>query len=179
MIPNIHNHWETGYEMAAKSIYHRNWFPPEIISHCVWLYFRFTLSFRDVDELMVAPGIAGAVERLRNVRKAMVCVSASTVVSPIYCAPIISASAKNCRPRFPQKSLGHISPIRAMKNWQQSNPHLFKIVVNLPGRQMPYLISPILWQNSPNVLEISIHLFFLMSSSHCSIITLGDFSSKS
>jgi putative transposase len=24
-------------------------FPPEIISHAVWLYFRFSLSFRDVD----------------------------------------------------------------------------------------------------------------------------------
>ncbi len=27
-------------------------FPPEIISHAVWLYFRFSLSFRDVEELM-------------------------------------------------------------------------------------------------------------------------------
>jgi len=26
-------------------------FPPEIISHCVWLYHRFPLSFRDVQEL--------------------------------------------------------------------------------------------------------------------------------
>jgi putative transposase len=25
-------------------------FPPEIISHTVWLYFRFSLSFRDVEE---------------------------------------------------------------------------------------------------------------------------------
>jgi putative transposase len=25
-------------------------FPPEIISHAVWLYFRFSLSFRDVEE---------------------------------------------------------------------------------------------------------------------------------
>jgi transposase-like protein len=28
-------------------------FPPEIISHAVWLYFRFSLSFRDVEELLV------------------------------------------------------------------------------------------------------------------------------
>ncbi len=27
-------------------------FPPEIISHAVWLYFRFSLSFRDVEELL-------------------------------------------------------------------------------------------------------------------------------
>jgi putative transposase len=25
-------------------------FPPEIMSHAVWLYFRFSLSFRDVEE---------------------------------------------------------------------------------------------------------------------------------
>jgi putative transposase len=27
-------------------------FPPEIVSHAVWLYFRFSLSFRDVEELL-------------------------------------------------------------------------------------------------------------------------------
>lgn len=27
-------------------------FPPEIINHAVWLYFRFSLSFRDVEELL-------------------------------------------------------------------------------------------------------------------------------
>ncbi len=32
-------------------------FPPEIISYAVWLYFRFSLSFRDVEELMVQRGI--------------------------------------------------------------------------------------------------------------------------
>jgi putative transposase len=28
-------------------------FPVEIISHAVWLYFRFSLSYRDVEELIV------------------------------------------------------------------------------------------------------------------------------
>jgi putative transposase len=32
-------------------------FPPEIISHCVWLYFRFPLSYRDIEELMAERGI--------------------------------------------------------------------------------------------------------------------------
>ncbi len=27
-------------------------FPPEIISYAVWLYFRFALSYRDVEELL-------------------------------------------------------------------------------------------------------------------------------
>ena len=34
------------------SPYHRHRFPAEIISHSVWLYFRFALSFRDVEEML-------------------------------------------------------------------------------------------------------------------------------
>ena len=33
-------------------------FPGEVISHGVWLYHRFTLSFRDVEELLAERGIA-------------------------------------------------------------------------------------------------------------------------
>jgi putative transposase len=33
-------------------------FPKEIISRCVWLYFRFGVSFRDVEEMMAARGVA-------------------------------------------------------------------------------------------------------------------------
>ena len=32
-------------------------FPPEIISHGVWLYYRFTLSYRDVQEILLERGI--------------------------------------------------------------------------------------------------------------------------
>jgi len=32
--------------------YRRYRFPPTIISHAVWLYYRFTLSFRDVEDLL-------------------------------------------------------------------------------------------------------------------------------
>src|SRR5918998_1087477 len=32
-------------------------FPAEIIAHTVWLYFRFSLSFRDVEDLMAARGV--------------------------------------------------------------------------------------------------------------------------
>lgn len=41
-------------------------YPAEIISHTVWLYFRFTLSFRDVDELLAARGIVVTYEALRQ-----------------------------------------------------------------------------------------------------------------
>ncbi len=41
-------------------------FPPEIISHCVWLYFRFSLSYRDVGDLMAQHGIVLTYETVRQ-----------------------------------------------------------------------------------------------------------------
>jgi putative transposase len=41
-------------------------FPPEIISHAVWLYFRFSLSFRDVEELLTQRGIVVTYETIRQ-----------------------------------------------------------------------------------------------------------------
>jgi hypothetical protein len=32
-------------------------YPAEIISHCVWLYHRFPLSVREVEEMMLARGV--------------------------------------------------------------------------------------------------------------------------
>ena len=36
--------------------YRRHRFPPEIIQHEIWLYLRFTLSYRDVEELLAERG---------------------------------------------------------------------------------------------------------------------------
>ena len=41
-------------------------FPPEIISHCVWLYFRFSLSYRDIEELMAERGSVLTYETVRQ-----------------------------------------------------------------------------------------------------------------
>ncbi len=41
-----------------SSLYTRHRFFGEIISHAVWLYFRFLLSYRDVEELLAERGIA-------------------------------------------------------------------------------------------------------------------------
>ncbi|MFD4859838.1 IS6 family transposase [Streptomyces atratus] len=38
----------------------------EVISHCVWLYFRFPLSFREVEELMLQRGISVSYETVRR-----------------------------------------------------------------------------------------------------------------
>ena len=41
-------------------------FPPEIISHAVWLYHRFSLSFRDVEDLLAERGITVTYETVRQ-----------------------------------------------------------------------------------------------------------------
>ena len=45
--------------------YHRHRFPTEIISHAVWLYHRFGLSLRDVEDLLAERGITVSSEAIR------------------------------------------------------------------------------------------------------------------
>src|SRR5713101_6656704 len=52
--------------MHPVSFYHRHRFPAEIISHCVWLYFRFALSFRDVEEMLAMRGVSLSYELSEN-----------------------------------------------------------------------------------------------------------------
>ena len=61
---------------TAAEPYKRHRFPVEIISHCVWLNFRFSLSYRNVEELIleratgrslnVAPYLAYLEEKCRD-----------------------------------------------------------------------------------------------------------------
>ena len=44
----------------------RHRFPPEIIRHAIWLYARFTLSFRDVEQLLAERGIDASYETVRR-----------------------------------------------------------------------------------------------------------------
>ena len=46
--------------------YRRHRFPVEIIQHAVWLYFRFPLSFRDVEDLLAERGIDVSYETVRR-----------------------------------------------------------------------------------------------------------------
>jgi putative transposase len=41
-------------------------YPVEVISPCVWLYFRFPLSLREVEELMLERGIVVSCETVRR-----------------------------------------------------------------------------------------------------------------
>jgi putative transposase len=49
----------------AAASYEGHRYPVEIINHSVWLYFRFSLSFREVEELMLARGVVVSYETIR------------------------------------------------------------------------------------------------------------------
>jgi transposase-like protein len=54
---------------ARDPLYQRHRFPPEVISHAVWLYFRFPLSLRMVEEMLATRGICVTYETVRQWRK--------------------------------------------------------------------------------------------------------------
>ena len=54
---------------ADTERYQNHRFPPEIISHGVWLYYRFTLSYRDVQEILFERGIKISLEARRGWRQ--------------------------------------------------------------------------------------------------------------
>ncbi|MFF9569878.1 IS6 family transposase [Streptomyces sp. NPDC014685] len=51
---------------SAPPSYRGHRYPVEVISHCVWLYFRFPLSFREVEELMLQRGVIVSHETVRR-----------------------------------------------------------------------------------------------------------------
>ena len=50
----------------APLCYRRHRFSPEIIQHAIWLYLRFTLSYRDVEELLAERGLDISYETVRR-----------------------------------------------------------------------------------------------------------------
>jgi putative transposase len=60
--------------------YDRHRFPPEVIRYAIWLYARFTLSYRDVEELVAERGLDVSYETIRDG------CSSSGRLSPATCA---------------------------------------------------------------------------------------------
>jgi putative transposase len=52
--------------MSKRVSYKRHRFPPEVIAHAVWLYFRFPLSLRLVEEMLLERGIVLSYETVRR-----------------------------------------------------------------------------------------------------------------
>ena len=70
-------------------------FPPEIIHQAIWLYLRFTLSFRDVEDLLAERGIAISYETVRRWVN--------------HFGPIIAAELRKRRPR--PHSIWHLDEV--------------------------------------------------------------------
>ena len=51
---------------AHNPLYYRHRFPPEVIGYAVWLYFRFPLSLRRVEEMLAGRGICVTYETVRQ-----------------------------------------------------------------------------------------------------------------
>ena len=69
----------------APLCYCRHRFPPEIIQHAIWLYLRFTLSYRDVEDLLAEHGLDISYETVRR--------------WVLKFGPAIARRLRQCRPR--------------------------------------------------------------------------------
>ncbi len=65
--------------------YCRHRFPPVVIQHAIWLYLRFTLSYRDVEELLAERGLEVSYETVRR--------------WVLKFGPGIARKLRRCRPR--------------------------------------------------------------------------------
>src|SRR5258708_3306655 len=65
--------------------YRRHRFPPAVIQHAVWLYLRFTLSYRDVEELLAERGLDISYESIRS--------------WVLKFGPMIARNLRRCRPQ--------------------------------------------------------------------------------
>ena len=63
----------------------RHRFPPAIIRHAVWLYARFTLSYRDIEEMLAERGVDVSYETVRS--------------WSLKFGPAIAANLRRLRPR--------------------------------------------------------------------------------
>ena len=53
--------------MSTREIRYRRYrFPIEVVEQCIWLYFRFALSYRNIEEMMSKRGIQVSYETVRE-----------------------------------------------------------------------------------------------------------------
>jgi hypothetical protein len=58
LVGHVHSVAKLQHEYPTPANHYKNHrFPVAIISHAVWLYFRFCLSFRDVEELLLRASV--------------------------------------------------------------------------------------------------------------------------
>ena len=96
---------------AAKSPYAGYRFPGEVISHAVWLYFRFPLSLRMVEEMLAARGIDVSHETVRQwARKFGDRAPVGAQVRPGLRQPDPASAARPRRQVAPRRCVTNTSP---------------------------------------------------------------------
>ena len=75
----------------APISYRRHRFPPVVIEHAVWLYLRFTLSYRDVEELLAERGLDLSYE---SVRSWVLCSECSVLPTHRFCSSRIAPTRR-------------------------------------------------------------------------------------
>jgi putative transposase len=104
-------------------LYRRHRFPAEIISHCVWLYFRFCLSYRDIEEMMLVRGVFVTYEAIRQ-----------------WCQKFGQTFAKDLRRRRPRPGdQWHLDEVFVKLNGQ---PHYLWRAVDQAGVVLDILVQP-------------------------------------
>ena len=99
---------------TATASYKGHRYPVEIINHCVWLYFRFPLSFREVEELMLVRGVVVSYETIRR-----------------WCAKFGQAYANQLRRRRPRPGdKWHLDEV-----FVKINGHRLPVACSRPARQ--------------------------------------------
>jgi hypothetical protein len=92
---------------CCRRVYKGFRFAPEIISHGVWLYHRFPLSLRDVQELMLERGVDVSYETIRAW-----CASGSASSTRTGCAVAVCGRATNGTwMRCSSRSAAHAVPV--------------------------------------------------------------------
>jgi putative transposase len=88
--------------------YRRHRFPPVVIQHAVWLYLRFTLSYRDVEDLLAERGLDISYETVRS--------------WVLKFGPVIARRLRRSRPR--PSNRWHLDGARTGVSEQQSGREL-------------------------------------------------------
>jgi len=117
-------------------LYRRHRFPAEIIYHCVWLYFRFCLRYRDVEELMMVRGVFVTYEAIRQ-----------------WCQKFGQTFANELRRRQPRPGdKWHLDEVFVKIN---GRPHSLWRAVDQDGIVLDILVQPVAIRSPPSASSVS------------------------
>ena len=123
----------------APISYRRHRFPPVVIQHAVWLYLRFTLSYRDVEGLLAESGLDLSYESVRR--------------RVLKFGPAIARGLRRDRPRPSDRwhldemkwrcgGIVQLAPYRLQRKWDSSPKIGFALDSPLEGARFELPVPP-------------------------------------